>query len=1037
MGQPERGAVPFRRSLQLKVFLGVLSALAVMLAVVLLVFYARGYELLEARERALTASAAQRLAGEMGQQLALAEGVAASLANLGELLPRDPELWRGIVPRLIDIEPHPNLIAGGGLWPEPGEFEPGVARYSFFWGRDAAGKLQFFDDYNAPEGPGYHQEEWYVPARHQRDGRCYWSRSYQDPYTFEPMVTCTVPMRRDGRFLGVSTIDLRLSGLQRFLDERGAALQGYAFAVDRNGVFLTVPPLSRVSTGPPDGRSGKPGQPLAQAASDGSPLALDALEKVLPDFSALAKLLRGSALVDPASPLTGLAAEIDEATTTIAGPEARLIADQLGDPGTGAPLIAQTSLERDPFLNEAVLVTALKFPAVHWQLAVVQPARLVHEAVIAVLARMAGALVISIVAVAALAGWAVRRALVMPIRQMASQLVASERSEAPGRIEVTSQDELGFLAGRFNDYAEQLAESHSDLLASAHQFRAVTELAHDALIQIDEKGRIQALNRSGELMFGRSEREVVGENFRLLLPWDPRSDPAIASDEAASVDSNGAAPGEAGGGASRPAQRMLELSARRLDGTEFPAEVSVSFWRGPRRAIYNIQVRDVTDRRRVEEQVRLLATHDTLTGLPNRTLFQDRLDQAVGASRRDGSQLALLFLDLDHFKLANDSLGHGIGDALLKAVALRLRDCARGGDTVARLGGDEFGILLPNLSSPGDAATVAQRVLEAVGRDFELEGNSVRVGVSIGATLCPNDDCVADQLLRKADMAMYHAKAEGRNTFRFFTERLQAELVERKQLLDLLALARGRGELELHYQPILDVKRCELNSLEALLRWRHPGLGLVEPDRFISLAEQSGLIVSIGEWVIDQALSDLARLDADGGPRLRMAINLSLAQFRDPDLVDRLREALAASGITADRVDLELTETVLMHDVAGGLATLRQLRALGFGLAVDDFGTGYSSLSYLKQFPVQKLKIDRSMVQGVAEEVDTAAICRSVIGLGHNLGLELVGEGVERAEDFEFLARNRCDFVQGFHFSPARPIDEVRAWAAERLARSA
>jgi diguanylate cyclase (GGDEF)-like protein/PAS domain S-box-containing protein len=1016
MGEAGRVAVPFRRSLQLKVSLGVLLALAVMLAVVLVVFYLRGYELLEARERALTSSAAQRLAGEMGQQLALAEGVAASLANLGELLPRDPELWRTLVPRLIDIEPHPHLIAGGGLWPEPGEFRAGVERHSFFWGRDADGKLKFFDDYNAASGPGYHQEEWYVPARHQRDGRCYWSRSYQDPYTFEPMVTCTVPMRRDGRFLGVSTIDLRLSGLQRFLDERAVALQGYAFAVDRSGIFLTLPPVARAgastsaaaTTGPP---------------SIGAPLRIDALERELPDFGALASFLREREVAEEGAEVGALAAGIDVATPAIEAAEARLIAEQLRDPGTGAPRLVQTKIERDPFLNEPVLVTVLRIPAVHWQLAVVQPARVVREAVLSVLARMAGALVVGIVAVAALAGWAVRRTLVMPIRSMASQLAAAEGAGVPGRVEVRGTGELDFLAGRFNDYADQLAESHAELLASAQQFRAVTELAHDALLQIDEEGWILSLNRAGEQIFGYAESDVVGKHFQMLLPWDPRSDPAIEGDVVAGAD-------DGDHGASRAARRMLELSATRRDGSEFPAEVSVSFWRGPRRAIYNIQVRDVTDRRRVEEQVRLLATHDALTGLPNRTLFQDRLGQAVEASRRDGSPLAVLFLDLDHFKLANDSLGHGIGDSLLRAVADRLRESARAGDTVARLGGDEFAVLLPDLASPGVAVTVAHRVLETIGRDFEVEGNSVRVGVSIGATLCPDDDVDADQLLRKADMAMYHAKAEGRNTFRFFTERLQAELVERKQLLDLLAMARDRGELELHYQPILALGSHELHGLEALLRWRHPRLGLVEPDRFVGLAEQSGLIVDIGEWVFAQALADLASWDAAGLPRLRMAINLSLAQFRDPDLVERLADGLASAAIAADRVELELTESVLMHDVESGLEILRRLRELGVGLAVDDFGTGYSSLSYLNRFPVQKLKIDRSMVQGVAAERETAAICRSVIGLGHNLGLALVGEGVERTEDLDFLRLHGCDFAQGFHFSPARPIGEVRDWAA-------
>ena len=999
----ERTEVPFRHSLRAKLLVGLLLALAMMLAAVLVVFYLRGYELLLARERTVAASAAQRLASDMGKELALAEGLAGALENLGEHLPRDAALWREILPYVLDLDGRADLIAGGGLWPEPGAFAPGVARRSFFWGRDAGGVLRYFDDYNAPDGPGYHGEEWYVPARHQRDGRCYWSRSYQDPYSGEPMVTCTAPMRVAGAFVGVSTVDLKLSGLQGFLDARSRGQQGYAFLIDRNGVFITMPPLRRV---PPRGTS--------RLAPSLRVTGIDDFARHHDDFADLAAFLRTPADAGGDARRLALAEKIDLATTSIDAAEAGRIAAQLLDDPGAESVPRQLQLARDPFLREAALVTAQRLPGVHWQLVMVQPARLVQEAVLSVMTRVAWALGLAIVAVVAVAGWLLRHTLVTPIRRIIEQIAATEHAVVPGRVEVHGRDELAVLATRFNRYAERIADSHADLLASAEQFRAVTRLAHDALIQIDDNGRIISVNRAGEQMFGWTESELRDSEFKRLMAWDPRAE--TLGDDAAD--------------ASRAASRMLELSALRRDGRVFPAEVSVSYWRGPSYGLYNVQVRDVTERQRAEERMRMLATHDTLTGLPNRTLFNDRLKRAVERCLLDSSTMALLFLDLDHFKVANDSLGHSVGDALLRAVAQRLLECIRPGDTVARLGGDEFAMLMPNLDDAAPAALMAQRVIDAIGVPFDLSGQRVQVGVSVGVTLCPGDDSNADQLLRKADLAMYHAKSEGRNTFRFFTDRLHAELIERKAMLDELTQALAGNQFELHYQPVLETRTRALHGYEALIRWRHPSLGLVTPERFVPLAEQSGLIVPIGHWIIAQAMFDLAALDAAGEHPVRLAINLSLAQFRDPALVEGLRRAIMKSGIDATRIELELTETVLMHDLDSAIEIMQQLRALGIGLAIDDFGTGYSSLSYLKRFPVQKLKIDKSFVRGVADDADAAAICRSVIALGHNLGLQLVGEGVEQTSDLEWLQQHQCDYLQGYLISTPLPLPQLLDWAA-------
>ncbi len=999
MSPGPRTAVPFGRSLQTKVMAGVFVGLLALIGLMLLIFYWRGYELLMAREQAQATSATQRLGEEVRQQLTLAEGVAASLANLGEKLPKQVPVWREVIPQVLDLEQRADLIAGGGLWPEPYAFDSESERRSFFWGRNEGGALEYFDEYNDPDGPGYHGEEWYVPARFQSPGRCYWSRSYRDPYTDEPMVTCTVAMHDGDRFSGVSTVDLRLTGLQQFVAERGAALGGYAMVVDRNGVFITLPPAF---------------DDQAQLQRLSESLSVNSLAAEIPRFAAMADFLSEPIAAGPAT-MAGVAEQIVDSAVQIEMDEARRIVSQLADSRVKLPPVRQEVLVDDPFLGEPVVATTLSFPGVHWQLVLVQPSRLVHEAVLSVITPVAWPLGLSMVMVVGFAALVARQTLVNPIRNMAAQLRQSDDSPTPGHVDVPSRDELGLLASTFNLYAERLAKSHEQLRASADQFRSVTALLHDALIQVDDQGSIISVNPAAVRTFGLTADELRGRPLTDLMSGDPRS------------DDRSTAAGASEARKTRSAGRVREMTARRGDGANFPAEVSVSYWRGETGGVYNIQVRDVTERRRAEEEVRRLATHDTLTGLPNRVLFQDRLQQAIQQSTRSKRMLALLFLDLDHFKLANDSLGHAVGDTLLRAVAERLLACVGGDGSVARLGGDEFAILLPSQLEASEAAEMANRIIAALEPPFNLDGHMLQVGVSIGVTLCPNDGKDADQLLRKADLAMYDAKAQGRNTYRFFTESLRTELLARSALLQDLKQAALADQLLLHYQPIVSTRSGRVLAVEALLRWQHPERGLVGPEEFVPLAERSGLIVPIGQWVIDRALGELALLSASD-PMLRLAINLSLAQFSDPGLVDWLASCLRKHAVEAERLELELTETALLHDLEHGLRTMQELRDLGVSLVIDDFGIGYSSLAYLKRFPVEKLKIDRSFILGVADDSESATICRAVIGMGRNLGLLLVAEGVENEADLEFVFEHGVDYVQGYYYTPPLPAAALRSW---------
>lgn len=995
--------VPFHRSLRAKLMLGLLVVLVIMLTAVLAVLYARGYELLLERERELAKRNAEQLASEVNRELAVAEGLAAALTKLAENLPKDDTLWMRLLPQVINIDGRSDLIAGGGVWPEPYRFDASRSRRSFFWGRSPSGELQYFDDYNALEGPGYHEEEWYVPARHQQAGRCYWSRSYRDPYSAEPMVTCTMAMHQQGQFAGVSTIDLKLSGLQQFLINRGHEFQGYAFALDRNGVLVTAPQVaeSRADLVVP-----QPVESLAEFALQHpayQPMSDWLLE------SLTMKVPRGAEI---------LAEKIDSATPNIGASEALRIALQLQAPVNHPPMLRQETLPSDPLLNEPVLLTHLIQANSNWQLVLVQPERLVRDSVFMIMRRVATALVLTIIAVMTLAGWMLRRMLVEPIQQLADQLNSGNAPERGQHVVVASADEIGLLATQINEYADRIAVNAEAAATAAEQFRAVTELAHDALIQVDDAGQIVDANRAADQMFGCRSVDWRGLPFQQLMAWDPRQE--FSADTTLDVGS-------------RAASQVRQINAQRHDGTAFPAEVSVSYWRGPKFGRYNVQVRDVTERLRNEEQVRLLATHDVLTGLPNRTLFRDRLARAVERSQIDASLMGLLLIDLDHFKLANDTLGHEAGDQLLRVVAQRLLGCIRRGDTLARLGGDEFGVLLPELDDPAMAAIIAARALETLSEPVELNGQRVQVGASIGIALCPIDDDQADELLRKVDLAMYHAKAEGRNTYRFFTKELHAALIERKTLLDELTVAVHEQQFELHFQPVIHVERGNLYGFEALVRWRHPTQGLIMPDRFIPIAEQSGLIVPLGHWVISQACAELAAWQKREQVQARLALNLSLAQFRDLDLTNHLAFCLTQHGLRPEQLELELTETVLMQDHEAATDIMHGLRALGIGLAVDDFGTGYSSLAYLKRFPVQKLKIDKSFVLGLSTSEDSAAICRSIIALGHTLGLLIVAEGVETALDLAFLKAFRCELAQGFHISEPKPLSVFTKsmWPAE------
>jgi diguanylate cyclase (GGDEF)-like protein/PAS domain S-box-containing protein len=476
----------------------------------------------------------------------------------------------------------------------------------------------------------------------------------------------------------------------------------------------------------------------------------------------------------------------------------------------------------------------------------------------------------------------------------------------------------------------------------------------------------------------------------------------------------------------------FELAARRRDGSPIWVLENATLVEGPDGIGPLIEgtVIDITERKRAEDQVKHLAFHDALTGLPNRLLFNDRLTMALAQAHRSRQKLATIYLDLDRFKVINDSLGHAVGDELLRRVADRLRLCIREEDTIARLGGDEFILLVPRLSSEEDVETVGRKILNAIRLPFKIDDREFFLTSSIGISVYPADGIDSETLVQNADSAMYRAKERGRDNYQLYSPAMNPGAIDRLSLENRLRQALSNGELVLFYQPVVDLRDGRIRGAEALLRWRHPERGLLNPGEFITLAEISGLITPIGRWVLKSACAQIRAWKAMGHHRLTVSINLSPRQFQQVDLVGEVATALSASEIEAGSLDLEITESSAMENPQLAINTLWELRKLGVGISMDDFGTGYSSLNYLKKFPIDRLKLDQSFVRDVVTKPEDAAIVRAVINMAHTLQLVVVAEGVENEDQLAFLRQQRCDEMQGYLFSPA-----IEAAEFEKLLR--
>jgi len=819
-----------------------------------------------------------------------------SMANLAEKLPKNEELYTSLIPHQINSKGTQAFIAGGGIWPAPYSFNKNTARNSFFWARNQFGVLEFYDDYNQSNGNGYHNEEWYVPATQLLEGELYWSKSYIDPYSQQPMVTVSAPIIKNKQNLGVATIDLKLDGLQELLKQVTLSFSGYAFAVDRNGTFLSYPEMQQVisTVKNRDGSEQK------------SFINFQTLAQNHPEFNDYFKILTEQRNVflnnlnENKLFAKELANKLASDSYQINKPEAELIVASMLHSRTYKldKLLYQHNLflQNDPLLNEPVFVSVTIMPNTYWKIITVMP---------------------------------------------------------------------------YSKGVEKISETYKQLMISTLVALLITIF-------------------------------IIWLYIRYVV--------------------------------TSPISNLTRQIQTQLESENAEMQLSTSSGKGELSSLVNIFNQRATQLLISQRKIEKLAHFDSLTGLPNRRLLLNRLNERLATCNRQNCYGAVLFIDIDNFKWINDSLGHEAGDQLLVKVAERFSECIRQEDTIARLGGDEFVVLIVKNHAYSrklnhESTVIAQKLLSAMKPPIDLNGHPHHMTISIGITVFSNQNNSSDELLRQADTAMYRTKAKGKNGFCFFNTEMQQHAHRRVEIEEMLRIALDKNELFLVYQPQVD-KFGKCFGAEALVRWEHPKKGILSPAEFIGIAEECGLIVELGTWVLNESFAQLKAWQHMNIYIQKLSVNVSPKQFRQPDFINTVRDAIKKHQLNATHITLEITEGVVIDDIQDTINKMTILKSLGVSISIDDFGTGYSSLSYLKELPLDQLKIDQSFVRDIMNDPKDAMIVKTIISIANHLKFNVIAEGVESREQLLQLSEIGCEQYQGYYFSKPKTAEEFSEYLA-------
>lgn len=560
----------------------------------------------------------------------------------------------------------------------------------------------------------------------------------------------------------------------------------------------------------------------------------------------------------------------------------------------------------------------------------------------------------------------------------------------------------------------------SQSLMSERKFHAVVESANDAIILTDNQGTIISWNKGAHAIFGYEESNIMGKSLLTIISFgDQGEQEQLISMRLKSAQLMG---------------KTCEVQGIRKDKALIPIELSIGLWMDEGKTYFSCIMRDISERKQAEEKINQMVYLDPLTGLPNRHLLNDRLIHALDQAQENKQMIGIMFIDLDRFKYINDSLGHATGDKLLIEAAKRFQDCVSKFETVSRQGGDEFIILFPNTTTD-EITKKARTIIRAFAQSFSIDDNELFVTPSVGISMYPGDGSDLDTLIKNADTAMYRVKELGKNSFQFYTPDMNDAVSKKMQLEIGLRKALERGEFQVYYQPQIDVATGGIIGVEALIRWQHPELGQISPVEFIPMAEETGLIIPIGEWVLKEACRQNKKWQEQGFLPIRMAVNISSRQFQQSNLIEVVSQTLSETGLDPKYLELELTESII-QDSKFAISTMQKLKDMGIFLSIDDFGTGYSSLSYLKLFPIDSLKIDQSFTRNMFENVKDAALVHTIISMAHNLDLKVIAEGVETQDQLAFLVEKQCNEAQGYLFSRPQNAEHISALLRDRLSFS-